>query len=94
MDDIKQEFEKACKKIHKVRARMVAVHQDAPGIVPSNAKRRDPTNSSASYPACSDMERSSTSKSAILVDDRTPGESPETRCRTSNISWYRCGLME
>ena len=39
-------------------------------------------------------ERPSTSKSAILVDGRTAGESPKARCRTSNISWYRCGLME
>ena len=90
MDDTKlEELEKACKKDHKVRARLVAVRHDAPGMVSSNAKRSNPANPSASYPACPATERPITSKSAILVDGRTPGESPKARCRVSNISWYR-----
>ena len=42
-----------------------AAGHDAPGAVQSNARRRDPANPSASYPACFVMERPSASESAM-----------------------------
>ena len=70
----------------KVATEPFAAPQDAPGTVSSSAKRSDSANSSASYPACSAIERPSTSKSAIRVIGLAVVESPKARCSTSNIS--------
>ena len=87
MNDIKrEELEKAFRNENcKVRIRAVTQSGRARhGTVQRQTEQ--PANPSTSYPAYPEMARPSTSKLAILVDGRIPGEFPKARCRMLNIS--------